>query len=66
MRHTKNQFVIFLMTSIVSTTLSYIFVSKYGVFGASLSYMLSMLFLLVLYIIDFFIRINKYRGDKNV
>ena len=66
MRHTKNQFVIFLITSIVSTTLSYIFVSKYGVFGASLSYMLSMLFLLVLYIIDFFIRINKYRGDKNV
>lgn len=65
MRNTFDQFIIFVITTVFTTILSYLLVSNYQVFGACLSYMISMLFLLILYEIEFFIKINKYRRKKN-
>ena len=61
MQHTKSQFIVFVITSIFATILSYFLVKNHLVLGACLSYMFSMLFLLILYTIDFIIKINKAR-----
>ena len=65
MRSTLSQFIIFVITTIVSTVISYLLVRNLKIFGASLSYMLSMIILLILYIIVFFIKVGKYRGSEN-
>ena len=65
MRKTFDQFIIFFITTIFTTISSYILVSNYKILGACISYMISMLFLLILYEIEFFIKIKKHRRNNN-
>ena len=64
MRFTFNQFIIFLITSIISTVLAYFLILHSKILGASLSYMISMIILLGLYIIEFFIKVNRYNRGR--
>ena len=59
MRRTSDQFWIYLLTAIFALFVSQILVVQSGVFGACLSYMLSMLLLLMLYILVFAYRLHK-------
>ena len=65
MRKTFDQFIIFFITTIFTTISSYILVSNYKILGACISYMISMLFLLILYEIEFFKKIKKHRRNNN-
>ncbi len=65
MRHTIDQFIIFVISSIIATVLSYFLVRNGKIMGACLSYMISMLCLLFLLIIEFFIKVKKYRGESH-
>lgn len=65
MRFTKNQFNIFLIDSLITLITSRYLIKQFKIFGASLSYLISMLLLLILYIIIFISSINKTKGEKN-
>ena len=59
MRKTFIQSIIFIISSVFAYFISKLLVIKYGVEGASLSYLLTMLLVDILYIISFAIYINK-------
>ena len=59
LRKTISQTIIFVIISILTFIISNIFVKKYGVNGATYSYLLSMIGLLILYIIDYIYIIKK-------
>lgn len=65
MRSTLSQLIAFIIVSVFCFISSNIFVLKYGLFGASLTYFLSMVLLLLLYIIIFIYVYRKYGGEKN-
>lgn len=62
MRYTKAQLIIFLITSVFTGVLSWILVSKHQIYGASLTYLVTMILLLILYIFIYFISLKKYKG----
>ena len=62
-RNTLSQLIVFLIATIFDLVISDILVKKYLVFGASSTYLLTMLLLLVLYIIIYIIGLKKYRRD---
>lgn len=62
-RNTLSQLIVFLIATIFNLVISDILVKKYLVFGASSTYLLTMLLLLVLYIIIYIIGLKKYRRD---
>lgn len=64
MRYTLCQFIIFAVTSVFAYFVSHILVKQHHIFGACLAYTLTMLFLLLIYIVVFLIKTNKYRGDN--
>lgn len=64
MRSTFSQVIVYLITSIVAYFLSNILISNYSLFGASLTYLLSMVVLLVLYVVAFIIIVRKYKIKK--
>lgn len=65
MRKTFCQLIIFLLTSIFSMIVSNIFTELKGIGGACFSYLLSMLFLLLLYVIVFYYQIKrKCKNEK--
>lgn len=59
MRKTFCQFIQFCITSIFALIISYILTKFYGIEGACLAYLLSMLFLLLTYIFVFYYQIRK-------
>lgn len=61
MRKTLVQSIIFGIVSVVSFFVSNSLVNQYGVFGASLSYLLSMSLLIVLYSVVYFVEYNKLK-----
>lgn len=65
MRKTFNQFVIFVICSLFTTIISYILITKFNVFGATLSYTITMTILLILYIIVFFRNVRRYENGKS-
>lgn len=64
MRSTFSQVIVYLITSIVAYFLSNILISNYSLFGASLTYLLSMVVLLILYVVAFIIIVRKYKIKK--
>ena len=62
MRKTFVQLVIFLIVSVFTYIFSTIMINSYSLLGASISYMMSMLLLLILYVIIFNVLIIKYDG----
>lgn len=65
MRSTFSQFVVFIIVSIFTFFISSYLVRKYAIDGATFTYFLSMLFLLVLYIIIFVVVYRKYSNERN-
>ncbi len=63
MRKTVSQVVVYIIVSIFSYFISRFLVNINGVFGASLSYFASMILLLILYLIIYFISLNKWRSN---
>ena len=61
MRYTLNQLIIFIVTSILAFLLSKYLISNYGIDGASFSYLISMMNLLVLYLISYRIALIKFK-----
>ncbi len=59
MRKTEIQTLIFLLVSLISTIIAYILVKEYEVFGASISYFLTMLLISIVLIIYTLLEINK-------
>ncbi len=62
-RNTFIQALIFIITSLFALVASNLLVSKQGIYGASISYMLSMLLLLVLFIISFLFVSKRKEGN---
>ncbi len=62
-RNTFIQAVIFIMVSLFTLVVSNLLVIKYGIYGASISYMISMLLLLILFIISFLFITKKKEGN---
>lgn len=62
-RNTFIQALIFIITSLFALVDSNLLVSKQGIYGASISYMLSMLLLLVLFIISFLFVSKRKEGN---
>ena len=62
-RNTFIQALIFIITSLFALVVSNLLVSKQGIYGASISYMLSMLLLLALFIISFLFVSKKKEGN---
>ena len=62
-RNTFIQALIFIITSLFALVASNLLVSKQGIYGASISYMLSMLLLFVLFIISFLFVTKKKEGN---
>lgn len=62
MRYTLSQLIIFIIASIFTGGVSITLVPNYKIFGASLTYLLTMIFLLLLYIIVYFVSLKKYKG----
>ena len=60
-RNTFIQVLIFIITSLFALIISNLLVEKYGIYGASISYMVSMLLLLILFIIAFLFKTKKER-----
>ncbi len=61
MRHTRDQFWIYCIASLAAFGLSWILVKQSSVFGACLSYMLSMMLIFALYVIVFAYRLRELR-----
>lgn len=62
-RNTLSQLIIFLIATIFDLVISNILVKKYLILGASSTYLLTMLLLLVLYITIYIVGLKKYRRD---
>ncbi len=63
MRRTRDQFWIYCVTAIIAFLIARVLVPVYGVLGACLSYMLSMMLLLVLYGGDFYYRLRDLKHN---
>lgn len=61
MRHTFNQLMIFIIVSLFTFFLSNYLVRYYNILGASISYLVTMLVLLILYITAFYIDIKRWK-----
>ena len=67
MRNTKNQMAVFLITSILTMIISKKLILKYSLMGAALNYLLSMFFLLCLYLVIYIHSIYLFKKEvKNV
>lgn len=64
-RNTFIQVLLFIITSLFALIISNLLVKKYGIYGASISYMVSMLLLLILFIIAFLFKTKKERRNLN-
>lgn len=65
MRHTLSQLIVFAACSVIIFILSNQLVTSSGINGAVLSYMITMLILVLSYLVLFFYSIKKYRGENN-
>ena len=65
MRSTLSQLIIFVIASVFIFFLSNYLVRKEAVFGASISYLFTMILIMILYIIVFLILLNKYQKRKD-
>ena len=65
LRKTFIQMVFYIIASIFVFFVSHVLIKEYGIYGASLSYMVTMLFIVVMYIIYFKIIINIRRREVN-
>lgn len=63
MRRTGDQFWIYCAVSLSALLISQLLVSSSGIFGACLSYMLSMFLLLILYCVVFYYRLREFKQN---
>ncbi len=63
MRRTSDQFWIYCVVSVGALILSRVFVMSSGVFGACLSYMLSMVLLFMMYVAVFCYRLHDFKQN---
>ena len=64
-RKTFIQSIIFIVMSIIAFFLSNYFVKENGIIGASYSYLISMIILLIMYIVVYVIQLNKLKNSVN-
>lgn len=65
MRNTFDQFIIFVVSSLIATVLSYILIVQSKVLGATLAYTITMFILLILYIVEFIRKVKRYENGKS-